>query len=213
MSRIHRVSVATDIKGFGKAGPDGHLRVQRLLFEAIDTALGATLGDRAAECGRQPQGDAELTVLPPGIDEGAVLRVLLNELTAALRRANAPLRDEHRVRVRIGVDAGAVGTGPGGFTGNSPVNACRLRDSDAARKALDDSDEPYVVIVAAQFYSDVLGPAFEGDPSWSFRSVAVTLKEFRGWGWLSLPSGSSGEPEPPRKRPPGGDVQKPGGLL
>lgn len=211
MTRLHRISVSTDIEGYSRTGPDGHSRLQNILFGAIDTALGAALGDRAEACGRQPQGDAELTVLPPGIDEGTVLRVLLAELGAALRRANAPLRDDRRVRVRVGVDAGAVGTGPGGFTGDSPISACRLRDSGVARTSLEESSGDYVVLVADRLYRDVLAPALDGDPQWSFKGVAVTAKNFQEMGWLHVPV--HGPPRPPLGPPGGGYRQETGGLL
>jgi hypothetical protein len=210
--------MATDLESYSSTGPARHEHLQTVLFTALDAALAAALGPDVARCDRQPQGDGELTVLPPGLNDRRMLRLLLVELTRELAGANAKVRPEWAARLRIGLDSGQVGLGPGGFTGDSPVTAGRLCNAQIVKDALSASHGDYVVVASDHLYRDVIAPAFDADPAWAFERVEVTDagKGFHAVGWLHVPArgpappGASG---PPRGRDDGPPQVREGGLI
>ncbi len=181
-----RLCVAVDLAGHSKLSQAEQKRTMGVLVWVIDAALAVTLGgDQGVD--RQEMGDGILILLPSAIRARRVARLFLPTLAAALTSENAPVAEDFKVRMRIGMDIGTVERGVSGWIGDGIVGAFRLCDSAAARNALPGSQADYVVAASDSLYADVLAPALETVPGWGFTAmVAEVPGKYSEPGWLHV---------------------------
>jgi hypothetical protein len=132
---VRRLIVAVDLVGSSRHDHLRQLNAQRRLVEIMQEACAEAGVDRD-DCLRQPQGDGELLLLPPGLDEGRVVPGLVRELVVAVREENRDLGEEARLRLRVAVHQGIVHEGANGFVSRAVVRTCRLVDSPPLRLAM-----------------------------------------------------------------------------
>ncbi|GHH81930.1 hypothetical protein GCM10018781_65580 [Kitasatospora indigofera] len=185
---VRRLVVAVDLAG---STAQDHLRqiaTQRRLADVLEVACAEAGIDRPA-CLRQPQGDGELLLLPPGIDEGRVVPDLVRELGIALREVNRDLSDAARLRLRAALHQGVVHEAAGGFVGRAVVRAFRLLDSAELRAVLREQPRcELALIVSGQLFEDVVEHGYRGLDPQAFRQVRVEVPEkgFAGDGWVHV---------------------------
>jgi hypothetical protein len=184
---LRRMMIAVDIHHYSSRDPLGQVDVQQALVEVLNSAADAVHLDRSL-WSKQPQGDAELAVLPPQIDEAAVVADYPRELATSLRRHNRSLNTQARLRVRVAMHCGMLHMGALGYPGSAPVETCRLLDAPMLKTTLAESDDiDLALIVSEQLFKDVVLPGYRGLRPELFRKVPVTVKEYSGIGYITIP--------------------------
>lgn len=183
-----RMVVSADVKGYSLLPGPVQPQAQTDLVEVLTRATRAT-GLRE-EVHVQSQGDAQVLVFPPGIDEVEVLRRFYAEFRDAMREVNLARRGAERLRLRLAMDHGHAGRAAAGWDGRPAIVATRLRDSKPVRNRLDTTPAADFVLVVSDFlYEDVVRQ-LAGDPvPDSFEAVDVDEpdKQYSGVGWVHVP--------------------------
>jgi hypothetical protein len=191
---LRRLIVAADVHRYSTRDPLGQIDAQQALLDALTSAADAIGLDRSL-WHRQPQGDAELAILPPETDEAAVVADLPRELAIRLRRQNRMLKTDVRLRLRVAMHCGMLHMGALGYPGPAPVETCRLLDAQALRQALAETgDADLALIVSEQLFKDIVVPGYRGLRPELFRQVLVVVKEYSGNGYITLPGLSTVPP-------------------
>ena len=182
-----RLWVATDVKGYGTRTTRQQYTLQCRFLRVLETAAENSGLDRGLwEC--QGQGDGELAVLPPGIDEPTAVADLIRELATALEHCNEDLNEQARIRLRLALHEGPAYQGPMGFPGDSAVVVCRLRDSDELRRELTEHpDADLVVAVSEAVYDTTVKVEARGLRADRFHPVTVAIpsKRFSARSWMT----------------------------
>jgi hypothetical protein len=177
-----RLGFVVDIVGFGRRDGEAKADLARRLDTLLDQVV-ADLGVDRNDVRSDDAGDSRVVFLPVGVDPTRVLPVLLSAIRERLGRDNRRYRD--RMRLRMAVGTGLVGTGPLGFSGELVIDLNRLVDSVVLREAV--AGNPYTdlaLLVGSAVHDDVIRPGYlaPGD----FTRVEVTAKEFTAPAWLRL---------------------------
>lgn len=189
--------VTADIEGWSRRLVPEQIKAQQTLLSVLDEAC-ANAGLDRCEWTIQQNGDGEVSVLPPGVDEAVVIPALIRELATSLRQANRHLSTTARIRLRLAMTAGLVHRAPNGLAGFSLIEACRLLDSAPVKAALRTFPKTDLAVIVSDFlYRDVIVNDFRDLRSTDFWKVTVELKdkEFAGDAWVYV-SDRSGGPEP-----------------
>ncbi len=185
---IRRLIVAVDLAGYSRHDHIRQLNDQRRLMDVMSRMCAET-GVKRDACLRQPQGDGELLLLPPGLDEGRAVPGLVRELATAVQEVNRDLGEDARLRLRAALHQGIVHEGVNGFVSRAVVRACRLLDSKALRQALADLPACELALaVSDQLYEDVLEHGYRGLDPERFRRYRVEMpeKHFAADAWVYL---------------------------
>jgi cell wall assembly regulator SMI1 len=176
-----------DARGYGQGNDVEQATLQEEL-NALVTAAAAAAGLRRETWLRQPGGDGELALVPDDEPEHWVIDRLTTELATLLDQRNRRSPAEKRLAVRVAVNHGLVKMAVLGWAGSSVVEVCRLRDSEAAKAALERIPGANVVLMLSHhlFQSMVLGGHTSVTPA-SFLRVRVEEKEFREDAWIWVP--------------------------
>jgi hypothetical protein len=177
-----RLGFVVDIVGFGRRDGEAKNDLQQRLDKLLDQVV-ADVGVEKDDLRSSDAGDSRVLFLPVGADPTRVLPILISAVRERLGRDNRRYRD--RMRLRMAVGTGLVGTGPLGFTGELVIDLHRLVDSVVLREAV--AGNPYTdlaLLVGNALYDDVIRPGYlaTGD----FTRVDVTTKEFAAPAWLRL---------------------------
>ncbi len=190
---VRRISFVVDIEGYSRRTAPGQVDAQGRLLWTVTHALRAA-GVSSTECERQDQGDGQLIILPPGVDEARVPPTLILAMHSALHRVNAVPGEAGRLRMRVALAQGPVQIAPTGFVGAGVVDACRILDSDPPRQALKRHGEAdLVVIVSADLYHQVFAQDYTaGLTGREFQPVKVVMsaKGYRADAYLYVPGAS-----------------------
>jgi len=228
-----RVVLIGDMERYSARSTVLQNEAQAVFLDALDHAAVAAGLDREV-WQRQSSGDGELAVLPPEVDEPALLSAFLVGLDRFLRPYNAHRRDEARVRVRIAVHQGLIfPDSRNGFAGEAVNTAARLVDAPVLKRVLKAFPEAAVAcIVSEGIHRDVVTGGYDGIRPERFRRMRVTLadKDFDEWAWLAVVDedvtgigvaetgagpGPDTVPNPPGDEPPAGpdgDQGRDGGI-
>jgi hypothetical protein len=177
-----RLGFVVDVVGFGRRDAEEKADLQQRLDKLVSQVVADLGADRAGTLSSDA-GDSRLMFLPVGVDSARVLPAMISAMTERLSRDNRRYRD--RMRLRMSVGTGLVGTGPLGFTGELVVDLHRLVDCAVLREAVrDHQDVDLAMLVSQALYDDVIRPGHLA--SSGFTRVAVTVKEFNAPAWLRL---------------------------
>lgn len=215
---VRRMCVAGDLEHYSRRPDSGQIEAQRAMALLFREA-----GERGAleraQWLTQPQGDGELALLPPGVDEARVITGLWRELREGLHRYNRHANAAARLRMRIAVHEGQTYIADNGFAGDAINTVCRLRDCAEVKAALSASDGDLVLIVSDRIFGDVIRGYDAHDlPASGFTEVNVTMPDkafqarafiFSGPAAPAPPQSASQEAAPPRKAPDGARAQRP----
>lgn len=212
---ILRMCLAVDVADYSVRDDAGQLEIQQLLLTVLDqVGANATLL-RRLDWRRQAQGDGELALLPPDLDQARAVPEFVRELLIALERVNRPRSDEARLRLRAAFHFGVVYESANGYSGTTVNTVCRLRDSDELRRALAAAPASNLALaVSERVYTDVVRHRLRDlDPA-LFHRVVVDRpgQQFRAEAWIFVPS-SGGGGLGPLGVPASGPPVMPGGLI
>jgi hypothetical protein len=198
---VRRMCVACDLEHYSRRPDNGQIEAQRAMACLLREA-----GERGAleraQWLTQPQGDGELALLPPGVDEARVITGLWRELREGLHRYNRYASTAARLRMRIAVHEGQTYIADNGFAGDAINTVCRLRDCAEVKHALSATDGDLVLIVSDRIFYDVIRGYDAHDLSASgFAEANVTMpdKNFRARAFIF---GGLTSPAPPKETAP-----------
>lgn len=191
---VRRLVFAYDVEGYGKRGTRLAHTTQQRLVDVLSYAFDeARVTPDTYET--QEQGDGGITLLSVGgsVSEPWLVTSLIGALDAGLAQVNEDLTAGARIRLRVAFDAGAVWRAANGYSGDSVVSACRLRDAETVKDMLADSAGNLVAVVADHLYRDIRAD----QKGLAFTEAHVTTKEFAAVAWIHLPGGASSASSPP----------------
>jgi hypothetical protein len=204
---VRRMCVACDLEHYSRRPDNGQIEAQRAMARLLGEA-----GERGAleraQWLTQPQGDGELALLPPGVDEARVITALWRELREGLHRYNRHASTAARLRMRIAVHEGQTYIADNGFAGDAINTVCRLRDCAEAKDALSATDGDLVLIVSDRIFYDVIRGYDAHDlPASAFNEVTITMpdKAFRARAFIFSDPASPTAPKetaPPKETTP-----------
>ena len=208
---VRRMCLAFDLEQYSAGSDADQIEKQRAMMSMVREACERGALERAHWL-TQGQGDGELAVLPPGIDEARVITALWHEFGEGLHRYNRHASAGARLRMRVAVHEGVVHIGENGFAGTAINTVCRLRDCHEAKDALRATEGDQVLIVSERIFHDVIhGYDALGLPAHGFVKTPVDIpdKGFRAIAYIF--SGAAARPEPPGGATPAEDVPGPDG--
>jgi class 3 adenylate cyclase len=189
MSFQRSLLVCCDLKSYGSADDLLQRELQELLVRSLDRAGEAAGLDRAS-WRRQAKGDEEWAVLPSSTPEGDVVDRYVRALDAELTRTNRYRVPEARLRMRMAIHFGTTVEGANGYPGQDAVLVSRLLNSEPPHAALEQSpDSDLVVVLSDTLFTSLVAARYTTVRPEDFRRVDVRVKDFRGHGWMWLPSG------------------------
>lgn len=185
---IRRVCIAIGYEysaGNGDATGDFSGRLRAALIDACVAS-----GLQRMLLAPQRDGDAQVALLPAGIDEPKVIAALTAELGAHLRRLNRHRHDSERLRVTMAVDEGITTLEAGGYRGHAIAKACRLVTSDPMRKALTAyRSADLIVLLSERIFDDISRLDAPGMRTGKCQLVEIDdpVDARRDVGWIYIP--------------------------
>jgi hypothetical protein len=152
---VRRMCIAFDLERYSTGTDASQVEKQRAMAGLVREACDRGALERAHWL-RQEQGDGELALLPPGIDEARVIGALWREFRESLHRYNRHANAESRLRMRLAVHEGMTYIADNGFAGTAINTVCRLRDCHEAKDALSGTDGDLILIASDRIYQDVI---------------------------------------------------------
>ena len=152
---VRRMCLAFDLERYSAGNDADQIEKQRAMMAMVREACERGALERAHWL-KQEQGDGEVAVLPPGIDEVRVVTGLWREFREGLHRYNRHANARARLRMRVAVHEGMTYMGDNGFAGTAINTVCRLRDCHEAKDALSATDGDLVLITSDRIYQDVI---------------------------------------------------------
>lgn len=190
---LRRLCLAVDMERYSSnPGGEEQARAQAALAKILDAGAADSDVDRMLWT-RQPAGDGELALLPPGIDEPEFVARFVRGVKSALYRHNHA--EQPRVRLRLALDAGLVWPAAQGYAGTVVVDVSRLCDARPVRDRLrDDPDHDLVLVVSSCLYRDIQGYRYHDLPPESFTMTRIDNPEkgFSAVAWIH--TGADGRP-------------------
>ncbi|MBT0771493.1 hypothetical protein KIH74_21325 [Kineosporia sp. J2-2] len=207
---IRRMNISADLERYTRWSREEQAKAQSGLKDVLRSAAAAT-GLPIESWYLQPAGDAELAVLPPGIDEGEVIREFPRALRRRLYEVNRGVSERVRLRMRVAMHVGITALGDMGFVGAAPIAVTRMRDSAPVREAMElNPDADFALVISEVLHEDHLGHLDHEYNMDTFRRIEIDIpsKGYRGNAFLYVPptrvvAGEPGdspvgkEPEPP----------------
>jgi hypothetical protein len=187
--RVRRLCISVDVENYSRWDAQDQKFAQDSLAELLDETCRDARIDRST-WSRQPAGDGELAMLPPGVDEGSVIGRFVRNLTVHLYRHNRRLNQHAAIRLRVAMHFGMTEVAGLGFAGQAPVHVARLRDCPQLRQVMKEHpDVDFALIISQQLYEDHVGHEYPDFQIGDFRPVRVEIpdKGFEAKAWVYLP--------------------------
>jgi hypothetical protein len=159
------------------------------------------------QCYCEDRGDGAIVVVPSRIGTAVLVSPLVDRLRAGLRRHNEVSSEIARIRLRVALHTGEVGTDDHGIVGTAVTYVFRILDAPPLKEALVGSDACLAFIASDQVYDDVIRHAVDLIDPDEYRPVDVRVKETTARAWIRVPSA----PPPTRQVTPR-DVIAPAGV-
>ncbi|MEU6711366.1 hypothetical protein ABZ897_07765 [Nonomuraea sp. NPDC046802] len=198
--------VSSDLTGYGQ-GNDKRHEFMQAEFVAVHREAAEAVGLNRALWERQPGGDGELAVLPPGEAESLVVDGYVRALHTRLRERNRDLRAQERLRLRVAVAFGNAYHAANGYAGQAVVEVSRLLSWEPFKLILKrNPDVSLALILSKAVYKDTVLQGHTTHSAESFRKVLVSEKEYQEEAWVWVPDvdpadlvfdGESGVGSPP----------------
>jgi hypothetical protein len=179
---------AVDIAGFSaeERSDDTRVRMRADLYDALRGAWEAS-GLRWATGIHEDRGDGVLTVAPH-VSATTIIDPMLYQLRARLRARNRLVCASRRIRLRSALHVGHLHRDQYGLVGASVDHVFRLLDAEPLRRALTEPDVDLAFIASDHVYESVIQGGGGAIDSAEYSPVAVTVKETRARGWLTIPA-------------------------
>jgi hypothetical protein len=211
--------IAFDLERYSRGTDAAQIEKQRAMSGLVREAAERGALERAQWI-TQEQGDGELALLPPGIDEAHVITSLHREFREGLHRYNRHANAGARLRMRLAVHEGQTYIAHNGFAGDAINTVCRLRDCHEAKDALSGTDSDLIIIASDRIYYDVIRGCDALElPASGFTETTVDMpdKGFRATAFIfsgqgAPPPGSDDKPSAEQRAPSARPVASAGGA-
>jgi hypothetical protein len=165
---IRRLCVGVDLKRYSSWTAPQQQAAQRSLDRLL-TVMWERAGVSRRLCERLPGGDAEFVLLPPGVDEPAVVTGLITHARDVIAEENARQAGSPgpvTLRVRMALHEGVSHEAELGYAGQVVVALRRMLDSGPLRRALDsDPAGIFAVALSDRVFQDSVAQRYQGlDP-------------------------------------------------
>ncbi|MDX3457288.1 hypothetical protein PV396_35930 [Streptomyces sp. ME02-8801-2C] len=208
--------VLIDIEDFSLRPENAQATLHNELYEVVGLALGRA-GLTYADCRVQDRGDGMLMLVPVDTSPVRLLRELQRGLDDALLAHRAKYNEEHRMRLRVGLNQGLVRREGKRWTGAAINDLARLVDAGPVKQVLAEARRALLVLVVSEnVHTSVVLGGYPGiDPAAYLPADFVTKHGEPRRGWVTVPGyaappGLPADPGEPPGRAPGG-AQAPGG--
>ncbi|MBW8738578.1 MAG: hypothetical protein JF621_16095 [Streptomyces turgidiscabies] len=208
--------VLLDIEDFSLRPENAQATLHEELYDVVEFALGRA-GLCFADCPVQDRGDGMLILVPVDTSPTRLLRELQRGLDDALSAHRAKYNEDHRMRLRVGLNQGLVIRRGERWTGTAINDLARLVDAGPVKRVLAEARRaPLVVVVSENVHTSVVLGGYPGiDPAAYLPADFVTKHGEPRRGWVTVPGyaappGLPANPGEPPDRAPGG-AQAPGG--
>jgi hypothetical protein len=194
---MRRMCIAFDLERYSGGTDAAQVEKQRAMTSLVKDACERGALERAHWL-KQEQGDGELALLPPGIDEARVIAALWREFREGLHRHNRHANSAGQLRMRIAVHEGMTYIADSGFAGDAVNTVCRLRDCTEAKNALSGTGSDAILIVSDRIYKDVIRGFDALDlPASAFTETAIDLPDKGFYATAYIFSGTGARPDVP----------------
>ncbi|MFJ2171492.1 hypothetical protein ACIOHE_01075 [Streptomyces sp. NPDC087851] len=182
---VSRLVVFGDVSGSGTLGMEAKKRMRNALYGAFDEAFAAVDIDPHG-LHQEDRGDGILAALDPGTPSSLMVGGWLEALYQYLREHNEG--SAHRLRLRIGMNAGPVFDDGRGLVGRAVDLACRLCDSPTAKRTMADaSGSDLLLVVSDWLYVNVVAEGGRQVEPEHYVRTRVRFKETDETAWLHIP--------------------------
>ncbi|WP_250400978.1 hypothetical protein [Streptomyces cellostaticus] len=203
----YELVISVDARRSGEYDDVDKPRMRARIYRVLETAFTHASVPRDA-LHLEDRGDGVLVAVTGRIPVSRLLGLWLVEVREKLRDENRGLRVP--LGLRIGMHVGPVRHDERGISGRAVDLACRLADSSAARRLLDDNGADLVLVTSQSLYEDVVSGGGKFIEPGQYARVRLRLKEGEVTAWCLLPGLPA--PEIPADPPSGStaDVPPPG---
>jgi hypothetical protein len=190
---IRRLCVGVDLKRYSCWTTPQQHSAQRSLDQLL-TRIWQQAGVTRRLCQRLPGGDGEFLLLPPGVDEPAVVTGLITGTGPVIAEENvrqARLDSGIRLRLRMALHEGVTHEAHLGSAGRAVVALRRMLDSEQLRRALDaDSAAVFAVAVSDPVFQETVAQRYPGlDPdAFHPARLADPAHDFALDAWIQVPA-------------------------
>ncbi|MFJ6694653.1 hypothetical protein ACIQM4_01070 [Streptomyces sp. NPDC091272] len=182
---VNRIVVFGDACGSGSMGLETKKRMRAAMYAAFGEAF-AVVGVPPDRLHQEDRGDGILAALPPDMPPALMAGRWLSNLYESLREYNHG-RSE-RLRMRVGMHAGPVLDDGRGLVGRAVDLACRLCDSDTAKRVMEAApDAGLMLVVSDWFYENVVLDGGRYIEPQQYLSGRVRAKETDETAWFHVP--------------------------
>ncbi|UED88506.1 hypothetical protein K4G22_16205 [Streptomyces profundus] len=176
--------ISVDACGSGRLAIDAKKSLRRAMYRAFEEA-GDAVGVLPGELRKEDRGDGILATVEPSVPQVDLVGRWVETLRQGVREHNraggVPLR------LRVAMHAGPVVIDAEGLVGRAVDLTCRLCDSEAAKRAIDEAGADFLLVVSDPLYRTVVregGRYIEPDDYVPHR---VGNKETDETAWFLLP--------------------------
>ena len=176
--------IFSDVVAFGSPARSAEQR-RIIRKEILDMTAGSlrAIWDR---CSYEDRGDGLLLVAPPAVPTAQILEYLILALPIALKRHNGIYADGARIQLRVALDVGPVTTDDLGVEGQVIINAARLLEASALKKAMFAKQANLGLVVSDFVYQTAVERIdYLTDPA-SYAGIDIHVKESSKRAWMLL---------------------------
>ncbi|MDX2541762.1 hypothetical protein ACOT81_33410 [Streptomyces sp. WI04-05B] len=210
--------VLLDIEDFSLRPENAQDTLHDELYQVVGFALGrAGLG--FGDCRVQDRGDGMLILVPAATSPVRLLRELQRGLDDALLAHRVKYREDHGMRLRVGLNQGLVRRKGKRWTGDAINELARLVDAGPVKRVLAEARRARLVLVVSEnVHRTVVLGGYPGiDPAAYLPADFVTKHGEPRRGWVTVPGyaappGLPANPGEPPGRATGGAAAPGGGA-
>jgi hypothetical protein len=190
----YRAIVALDIERSTSRPDPVKAELRNKIYELFGAALHSAGIHKRHRDRFIDRGDGVLALIHP-VDQ-APKTVLLNRVIPALSRLLTiyntslpyPSRPQRQLRVRVVLHAGEVHYDANGCFGEALDVAFRLLDAARVKRALQETDDPLILVISGGIYTSVVRHGYDGIDQHAFHpAVRIQIAGNRHIGWIQIP--------------------------
>ncbi|WP_212615909.1 hypothetical protein [Streptomyces zhaozhouensis] len=189
-----------DARGSGRLGMDAKIALREAMYRAFHEACDL-VGLLPGELRHEDRGDGVLATVEPSFPATDMVGVWMDALHQGLRAHNraggVPLR------LRVAMHAGPVVFDARGLVGRAVDLTCRLCDSEAARRAVEEARADLLLVVSDTLYRTVVREGGRYIEPEHYARRRVGNKETDEYAWFLLPGRPTPLPESAPESAPG----------
>lgn len=181
----------TDVAAFSASWRDDEAR--KIIRRAAQEMIRHALGPAWDTCWHEDRGDGLLIIVPPDIPTAQVIERLVTVLPTGLERHNQVSHAASQIQLRVAVTVGPVEEDDFGVGGRAIIQASRMLDAPAFKKAIAHQSSDLGLIVSPFVYETQSDAGGRSPDPGGYARITVRVKETRTSAWIKLidPAGTT----------------------